>query len=87
MPIDIGDQIVITCQSSAYNGVEGVVHGIQQVSRYAMVILPEGTERKLEGIASNVIRTQRAASEKKKPLPPGDPQWFPLEWLAPAPPA
>ena len=81
MEIREKDQVRIRCGSSAYNGVVGMVYEIQPASRYAIVLMPPGTERGLEGIESNMIRTQRSASEKKNPIPPGDPQWFPMEWL------
>lgn len=81
MEIVVGDQVRICCRSSAYHGLTGAVHEIQASSRYAIVILPKGTEKRLEKIETNVIRFQRSASEKKAPMPPGDPQWFPLEWL------
>jgi len=84
MTIKLTDRVRIECASSAYNGIAGVVHEIQESSRYAIVLLPAGTELRVEKIEQNAIRTQRAASEKKNPIPPGDPQWFPLEWLVPA---
>jgi len=83
MDIKIDDQVRINCQSSRYNGLVGDVHEIQESSRYAIVLLPEGAELRVENIKQNSIRTQRSASEKRNPIPPGDPQWFPLEWLIP----
>jgi hypothetical protein len=79
--ISVGDRVRIHCQSSFYNGIEGVVYELQTASRYAIVLMPEGTEKAREGIGSNVIRSQRSAAKKKEPIPPGDPQWFPLGWL------
>ena len=83
MEIRENETVQIVCKPSSYNGVVGTVYEIQKSSRYAIVLMPEGTERRLEGIQTNSIRTQRAMSEKKNPIPPGDPQWFPLEWLVP----
>lgn len=81
MEIKVGDRVSIHCRNSAYDGIVGIVYEIQQQSRYAIVLLPVGTERRIEMIGANTIRAQRAGSEKKAPIPPGDPQWFPLEWL------
>jgi hypothetical protein len=79
MEIAVNSTVQIDCKNSLYNGLVGPVWEIETKSRYAMVLLPEGTEKRIEGIASNVIRLQRTKS--KVPMPPGDPQWFPLEWL------
>jgi hypothetical protein len=85
MEITLGNQVKIACRNSAYDGVTGIVFEIQAVSRYAIVVMPEGTERRLEGIQQNRIRSQRQASQRPNPIPPGDPQWFPMKWLRPLP--
>jgi hypothetical protein len=79
MEITANSTVRIDCNASVYNGLVGSVHEVQPTSKYAIVLLPEGTEERVEGIVDNVIRLQRRKA--KVPLPPGDPQWFPLEWL------
>ena len=83
LELKIADQVCITCKPSVYDGIVGVIYEIQASSGYAMVLMPEGTELRLEGIKENAIRAQRSISEKRKPIPAGDPQWFPLKWLIP----
>lgn len=74
----VGMHVKITCRASKYFGEVGFIHEIQESTRYAMVDLPKGTERRIEGIVTNRILQQR---KKKKNKPKGDPQWFPLNWL------
>ena len=79
MEIAVNSTVQIDCKNSLYDGLMGPIWEIETKSRYAIVLLPEGTEKRVEGIADNVIRMQRRKA--KVPIPPGDPQWFPLEWL------
>lgn len=65
----------------------GEIFEIEESSRYAMVDTPKGTELRIESIRPNVIIERMMQSERTRrtPIerwPKGDPQWFPLEWLA-----
>jgi hypothetical protein len=81
------DIVRINCRVSKYDGVEGEVLHIQERSRYAIVDMPKGTQLRAEGILENAIiaRMKRSEKKRKNPIqrwPKGDPQWFPLDWLA-----
>jgi hypothetical protein len=80
----IGDLVVIDRRVSKYNGVTGEIYAIQESTGYAVVDMPKGTELALEKIAKNVILEQMKRSRKVPPPrpPSGDPQWFPITWLA-----
>ncbi len=80
----VGDVVRISCQHSKYDGIVGTIFEIQKASRYAIVDMPKGTERRIENIRENRILARMKPSPKKK-RPKGDPQWFPLRWLEPTP--
>ena len=87
MKIRLGDVVRINCPQSKYNGIVGEVFEIQDSSEYAVVDMPKGTEARIERIEQNKIVEQMKQNEKtrKTPIarwPKGDPQWFPLRWLA-----
>lgn len=83
----IGDVVRIECLASKYNGVVGDVYDVQESTDYAIVDMPKGTEQRIERILENTIlqRMRQAEKSRKTPIPrwpKGDPQWFPLRWLA-----
>ena len=81
-----GDVVRIDCSVSKYYGIEGEVLSIQSKTQYAIVDMPKGSEKRIEGIAVNKIiaKMEQQRKKRKTPFPrwpKGDPQWFPIEWL------
>jgi hypothetical protein len=75
----VGDRARVIFRASRYLGVVGTVRKIEQVTRYAILDMPKGTELRLENIKNNLVlsRLKPTARNEYK----GDPQWFPLTWL------
>ena len=86
MGLAVGDIVRINCRSSRYDGIVGEIFEIQEISRYAIVDMPKGTQLRAEGITENLILARMKLSERTRKTaverwPKGDPQWFPMEWL------
>ena len=83
MSMKIGDLVTISCPVSKYKGVTGEIFAIQQSSGYAVVDMPKGTELAREKIERNtIIEQMKRRKTPPKRWPNGDPQWFPMWWLA-----
>ena len=85
-PLSVGERVRIVSPVSVYQGIEGDVVEIQESTGHATVDVPRGTEERIEGIKQNsILRTRKPSQSNgsggRKPIPKGDPQWFPMRWL------